>query len=115
MCLYNEERPHEALGQTPLAQHYQPSPRDYQGRLVEIEYRRIGKCAASGVRFYALARPCHFPDSRAGRTAVALEPMTVGRPTSAFMLAGCWLNSTPTVYHVLGTICLLCPGIDITS
>jgi hypothetical protein len=48
MCLYNEERPHEALGQTPLAQHYQPSPRDYQGRLVEIEYRRIGKCAASG-------------------------------------------------------------------
>jgi putative transposase len=36
--LYNEERPHEALGQTPPAQHYAPSPRRYSGRLKEPEY-----------------------------------------------------------------------------
>jgi putative transposase len=30
---YNHERPHEALGQTPPAQHYSPSPRLYPARL----------------------------------------------------------------------------------
>jgi putative transposase len=30
---YNEERPHEGLEQKPPAQFYQPSPRDYPGRL----------------------------------------------------------------------------------
>jgi putative transposase len=35
---YNEERPHEALGQTPPAAHYAPSPRIYTGRLREPEY-----------------------------------------------------------------------------
>jgi transposase InsO family protein len=37
--LFNEERPHEALGQTPPAQHYNPpAPRPYHGRLREPEY-----------------------------------------------------------------------------
>jgi hypothetical protein len=36
--LYNDERPHEALGQTPPSQHYMPSPRRYSGRLREPEY-----------------------------------------------------------------------------
>ena len=35
---YNEERPHEALGQTPPADHYECSPRRYSGRLREPEY-----------------------------------------------------------------------------
>jgi transposase InsO family protein len=30
---YNQERPHEALGQSPPEQHYEPSPREYPGRL----------------------------------------------------------------------------------
>lgn len=30
---YNQERPHEALGQNPPAQHYEPSPKEYPGRL----------------------------------------------------------------------------------
>ena len=30
---FNHERPHEALGQTPPAQHYRPSPRSYPERL----------------------------------------------------------------------------------
>ena len=34
---YNEERPHEALGQTPPADHYECSPRRYSGRLREPE------------------------------------------------------------------------------
>jgi putative transposase len=36
--LFNEERPHEALGQTPPAAHYTASPRRYSGRLREPEY-----------------------------------------------------------------------------
>jgi transposase InsO family protein len=36
--LFNEERPHEALEQTPPAKHYQVSARTYSGRLREPEY-----------------------------------------------------------------------------
>ena len=35
---YNEERPHEALGQTPPALHYQPASRTYSGRLRAPDY-----------------------------------------------------------------------------
>ncbi len=35
---YNDERPHEALGQTPPAQHYEPSPRAYPRELVVPSY-----------------------------------------------------------------------------
>jgi hypothetical protein len=35
---YNEERPREALGQTPPGRHYQPSPRPVSDRLAESEY-----------------------------------------------------------------------------
>jgi transposase InsO family protein len=31
---YNHERPHEALDQSPPAEHYEPSPREYPGRLL---------------------------------------------------------------------------------
>jgi putative transposase len=36
--MYNQERPHEALNQTPPAQHYLPSPRLYTGRLISPDY-----------------------------------------------------------------------------
>ena len=36
--LYNDDRPHEALGQTPPAAHYQPSPRRWSGRLEAPDY-----------------------------------------------------------------------------
>lgn len=36
--VFNEERPHEALGQTPPARHYHPPPRRYSGRLREPDY-----------------------------------------------------------------------------
>jgi transposase InsO family protein len=35
---YNEERPHEALGQKPPASMYVPSPRDFPERLLPVEY-----------------------------------------------------------------------------
>jgi transposase InsO family protein len=35
---YNQERPHEALGQDPPAAHYQPSPRPYPDRIPEPWY-----------------------------------------------------------------------------
>lgn len=35
---FNTERPHEALGQTPPAQHYTPSPRPYPRRLPPLDY-----------------------------------------------------------------------------
>lgn len=36
--VYNDERPHEALGQQPPARRYRPSPRPFPARLVPIEY-----------------------------------------------------------------------------
>ena len=39
--LFNEERPHEALGQTPPAAHYDPPPRPYGGREREPEYDAV--------------------------------------------------------------------------
>jgi putative transposase len=36
--LYNNERPHESLKQTPPGWHYEPSPRCYTGKLREPEY-----------------------------------------------------------------------------
>lgn len=38
--VYNEERPHEALGQTPPADHYRASPRCYAGRLRAPDYAK---------------------------------------------------------------------------
>lgn len=35
---FNQQRPHEALGQTPPAQHYAPSPRTYPQRLDDPHY-----------------------------------------------------------------------------
>jgi putative transposase len=35
---YNQERPHEALGQQPPVSVYEPSPRDYPERLAPLEY-----------------------------------------------------------------------------
>jgi transposase InsO family protein len=36
--LHNQERPHEALGLTPPAEHYKRSPREYPSKLPEVSY-----------------------------------------------------------------------------
>lgn len=38
LAIYNTERPHEALGQTPPARHYTPSPRAYPAQLPDLIY-----------------------------------------------------------------------------
>ena len=47
---YNQDRPHEALGQTPPAHHYQLSSRPYPERLPAIEYPPdwITRCVTAG-------------------------------------------------------------------
>ena len=47
---YNEDRPHEALGQTPPAHHYKPSSNTYPERLPAIEYPSewITRCVSPG-------------------------------------------------------------------
>ncbi len=42
---YNEERPHEALGQQPPERHYRASARGYSGRLCSPDTRRRRRCA----------------------------------------------------------------------
>ena len=48
---FNEERPHEALDQTPPARHYRPAARRYTGRLRAPEYpdhQRVRKVRSNG-------------------------------------------------------------------
>lgn len=48
---YNEERPHQALGQKPPAEYYEVSERSYPGRLREVEYEadwRVRRVSAGG-------------------------------------------------------------------
>lgn len=58
---FNEERPHEALGQVPPAEFYSPSPRPYPRRLPELEYpshmdlrlvSKTGHCKWHGVSVF---------------------------------------------------------------
>ena len=49
--MFNEERPHEALGQTTPAEHYTSSGRPYSGRLTEPEYpadREVRRVRSNG-------------------------------------------------------------------
>ncbi len=67
---YNEERPHEALGQQPPARHYQPSVRPYPRRVDSPEYetgmtvRRVrtnGEIKWQGQRVYLSEALCGEP------------------------------------------------------
>lgn len=78
--VFNEERPHEALGQTPPAAHYTPSSRRYSGRLREPEYpsgyavRRVhlrGEIKWGGERVFISEALIHEP--------IGLEPSDDGR------------------------------------
>ncbi len=76
--IYNEERPHEALGQTPPAAHYQPSHRPYEGHLRspdyagdDVEIRQVrtkGEIKWRGSMIYLSQNLCGEP---VGLTAVA--------------------------------------------
>lgn len=90
--LYNEERPHEALKQTPPARHYQTSKRDYRGCLREpqydtgIEVRRVrhnGEIKWRGELIYvgqALAgEPVGCEETNDGLIALRYGPIELGK------------------------------------
>ena len=89
---YNEERPHEALGQATPASRYAPSPRPYPARLPPLEYpahwevRRVSR--NGGIRWYdACVNVSHvlgeeyvgFEEIDAGVWNVAFGPLVLGR------------------------------------
>jgi hypothetical protein len=88
---YNEVRPHEALGQTTPASHYEPSCRSYTGRLREPEYpdadqvRRVrsnGEIKWRGELVFigtALAgNPVGLIEGDEGQFAVSFGPVELG-------------------------------------
>jgi transposase InsO family protein len=88
---FNEERPHEALGQTPPAQHYRPPVRPYSGRLREPDYapgdevRRVrhnGEIKWAGARIYIsqalIGEPIGLREIGDGRFAVSYGPVDLG-------------------------------------
>jgi putative transposase len=89
--IYNDERPHEALGQQPPATVYQPSPRPFPERLPELSYPRSsvvrralpnGEIRWSGRRVYinqALAGECVGLEEIAdGHWRVCFGPVVLG-------------------------------------
>jgi transposase InsO family protein len=89
--VFNEERPHEALGQTPPVQHYHPPPRSYGGRLREPDYpdgtevRRVrlkGEIKWRGTRVFVsrvlVGEPVGLEPVDDGHWRVHYGPVTLG-------------------------------------
>jgi len=89
--LYNEERPHEALGQSPPAHHYVASPRHYNGRLREPEYpdgfevrrvRQNGEIKWRGSTIYVgqvlSGEPVGCQQTDDGKWALSYGPINLG-------------------------------------
>jgi transposase InsO family protein len=88
---YNEERPHEALGQTPPARHYRFSPRPFSGRLRSPEYaddrsvrrvRHSGEIKWRGERIFVsqalVGEPVALTETEGGLWLVAYGPLALG-------------------------------------
>jgi transposase InsO family protein len=88
---YNEERPHQALGQTPPAAHYRPSPRRWDGVLREPGYsaahavRRVrhnGEIKWHGASIYVhealRGEPVGLLESATGAFVVSYGPLELG-------------------------------------
>lgn len=89
--IFNEERPHEALGQQTPASHYRPAVRGYCGRLVEPDYpaewqvRRVrtnGEIKWRGERVFVsealVGEPVGIADSEDGRHQVYYGTIFLG-------------------------------------
>lgn len=76
---YNEDRPHEALGQQTPAAVYTPSSRDYTGKLLEPEYpdwwevRRVRKDGS-----FCWCKQMRFLGEVLARETIGLEPIDDG-------------------------------------
>ncbi len=93
--VYNDIRPHEALGQTPPAAHYTASPRTYRGRLRSPDYgapcqvrrvRNTGEIKWRGRLVYISAtlsgEPVGIEEGDDGRFTVRFGPVTLGTVTA---------------------------------
>jgi hypothetical protein len=102
---FNEERPHEALGQVPPAAIYHPSARSYGGRLREPEYpddhqvrrvRRNGEIKWNGELIFIglplVGEPVGLAESETGDWDVVYGPIPLGsiNPSGKFtrLMAG---------------------------
>jgi putative transposase len=90
--IFNEERPHEALGQETPASHFQPPPRSYHGRLSEPDYpadhevrrvRRKGEIKWAGGRVFLsealIGEPVGIVETDAGLFEARYGPILLGR------------------------------------
>lgn len=103
--VYNEERPHEALGQTPPARHYAGSPRRYTGRLREPDYPDL----------LEVRRVRHNGEIKWQGELLYLSQLLVGEPVGLEELDdGRWcLHYGPVVLGILdhrGRICRSSPA-----
>ena len=74
---YNQQRPHEALGQRPPATRYECSPRSYPSRLPETQYDpawRICPVSAGG-KFHLNSKQMVFVSHALEGERIALEPL----------------------------------------
>ncbi len=89
--MFNEERPHEALGQTTPAAHYDPPPSSYGGRLREPDYhadhevrrvRRNGEIKWRGALVFIgqalVGEPVGLEETEDGCWAVRYGPVALG-------------------------------------
>jgi transposase InsO family protein len=89
--IYNEDRPHEALDQSPPARHYEPSPRVYRGRLRSPEYddrHQVRKVRGSGeVKWHGktifistvlIGEPVGLVELEDGRWRLSYGPLQLG-------------------------------------
>lgn len=74
---YNQERPHEALGQTPPASSYQSSPQPYPSRVPETQYDPAWRtCPVSaGGKFHLNSQHMIFVSHALEGERVGLEPL----------------------------------------
>jgi transposase InsO family protein len=108
---FNEERPHEALGLTPPAQHYHASPRAYHGRLRSPDYgsdqevrrvRQNGEIKWRGALIFLsealIGEPVGVAESETdGTWSVRYGPVELGRigPAGHFIKAGAHSRPKP--------------------
>lgn len=74
---FNDERPHEALGQKPPAQFFEASPRPYTARLPELEYPRDWQTrhVCAGGKFRCGGRQLVFLSHALVGECIGLEPI----------------------------------------
>ena len=79
--LFNEERPHQALGGRPPAALYQPSPRPYPARLPPLEYPghfAVKRVTCAGTIFFPRRRKLLFLAKALQQLPVGLEEIADG-------------------------------------